>query len=61
MKDEKKFNFMYQDFNASLRNFGGDLQSLEERGLLGPQSCSLFRDHYWAWGNSSCPGRGPHL
>ena len=51
----------YQDFNGSLGDFGGNLQGLEERGLLWPKSGGLSWDLDIQRGQSTSTGRGLNL
>lgn len=50
-----------QDFNASSGNFGGDLQSLEERGLFWTQGGGLSRHMDIQGRKGTCLGWGFHL
>lgn len=50
-----------QDFNASSGNFGGDLQSLEERGLFWTQGGGLSRHMDIQGSKGTCLGWGFHL
>ena len=45
------------NFNCTLGNLGGDVQSLEERSFLRSQSSVLGRNLYIQRSNSSSPGR----
>lgn len=60
-KDCKMDGVTDQDFNASSGNLGGDLQSLEERGLFWTQSGGLSRHMDIQGSKGTCLGWGFHL
>lgn len=60
-KDSKMDGVTDQDFNASSGNLGGDLQSLEERGLFWTQSGGLSRHMDIQGSKGTCLGWGFHL
>merc|ERR1719373_211065 len=49
------------DLNGTLGNLGGDLQRLEERGLLGAHAGILGGHHHVEGGEGARLGRGLHL
>lgn len=51
----------HQDLNGSSGDFGGDAQSLEERGLLRTKSSILGRHNHITWGDSSSTGSCRYL
>lgn len=60
-KIQSRFNSIYQDFNGSSGDLGGDTQSLKEGGLLRTQPSVLSRHSHITGGDGTGTSSSWHL